>query len=50
MADENAYSRMLIGVHFRNDCEEGLRLGKLVGKKVVDLKLHDVIVASLWSN
>lgn len=39
MADENAFSRLLLGVHFRMDCEEGLRVGRLVGKKVADLEL-----------
>ena len=34
MADENAYSRIPIGVHFRMDCKEGLDLGYRVGKKV----------------
>ena len=34
MANESAYSRMLLGVHFRNDCEEGLRIGYLIGKRV----------------
>ncbi len=40
MANENAYSRVLIGVHFRMDCEEGLRLGKIVGQKVNGLSLR----------
>lgn len=39
MAAENAYSRVLLGVHFRMDCEEGLRLGKIIGHKVVSLPL-----------
>ena len=47
MANENAYSRLLIGVHFRNDCEEGLRLGKSIGKQVAGIALHDAIVASV---
>jgi hypothetical protein len=34
MAKENAFSRILIGAHFRMDCEEGLRLGQQVGEKV----------------
>lgn len=37
MADENAYSRIWLGVHFRMDCEEGVRLGKLVGRRVNSL-------------
>lgn len=32
MAIENAYSRVLLGVHFKADCEEGLRLGFEIGK------------------
>lgn len=39
MAAENAYSRVLLGVHFRMDCEEGLRLGKIIGQKVARLPL-----------
>jgi PAP2 superfamily len=34
MADENAYSRIPIGVHYRMDCKEGLELGYRVAKKV----------------
>lgn len=32
MAEENAFSRILLGVHFRMDCEEGLRIGQMIGK------------------
>jgi len=32
MAIENTYSRVLLGVHFKADCEEGLRLGFEIGK------------------
>ncbi|HRG33448.1 MAG: vanadium-dependent haloperoxidase [Saprospiraceae bacterium] len=32
MANENARSRMHLGVHFRMDCEEGMRLGTRIGK------------------
>jgi len=39
MAQENAASRVLLGVHYRMDCEEGLRLGKIIGQKVVNLPL-----------
>lgn len=39
MAKENAASRVLLGVHYRMDCVEGLRLGKMVGQKVVGLQL-----------
>lgn len=34
MANENAYSRIALGVHYRIDCQEGMRLGTEVGKQV----------------
>ncbi len=34
MAYENAYSRIPLGVHFRMDCEEGLRMGIAAGTAV----------------
>ena len=37
MAEENAYSRIPLGVHFRMDSEEGVRLGFQVGRKVNDM-------------
>lgn len=37
MAVENAYSRIPLGVHFRMDCDEGLRMGYLAGQRVVQL-------------
>ncbi|MCK8494462.1 phosphatase PAP2 family protein [Spirosoma sp. RP8] len=37
MAQENAYSRVLLGVHYRMDCEEGLRMGYSIGRKVNQL-------------
>ncbi|HZV69139.1 MAG TPA: vanadium-dependent haloperoxidase [Saprospiraceae bacterium] len=40
MAKESALSRILVGVHFRFDCEEGLRLGDLIGKEVSELPLE----------
>ncbi|HNG90686.1 MAG TPA: vanadium-dependent haloperoxidase, partial [Saprospiraceae bacterium] len=40
MAEENAFSRVLMGVHYRMDCEEGLRLGKAIGQKISRLHLH----------
>lgn len=40
MAQENAFSRVLLGVHFRMDCEEGLRLGKAIGQKMHSLPLR----------
>lgn len=40
MALENAFSRIPLGVHFRMDCEEGLRLGSMIGKNVGTLKVN----------
>ena len=37
MADENAFSRIPLGVHFKMDCTEGLRLGELAAKRVIEL-------------
>ncbi len=37
MAEENAYSRLPIGVHFRMDAEAGVSLGYKIGKKVNNL-------------
>jgi len=37
MADENAYSRIPLGVHFRMDCSEGLRVGELAAQKVLQM-------------
>ena len=34
MAIENAYSRIWLGVHWRMDCDEGVRLGYLAGRRV----------------
>jgi hypothetical protein len=34
MAEENAYSRLPIGVHFRMDATSGVSLGYGIGKKV----------------
>jgi PAP2 superfamily len=39
MAKENAYSRILMGVHFRYDCTEGLKLGTEIGKVIANLEL-----------
>lgn len=36
MAQENAYSRMLLGVHFKEDCDEGLKLGYEVSKIIIN--------------
>jgi hypothetical protein len=37
MAVENAYSRVPLGVHYRMDCDEGLRLGYLAAKRTQSL-------------
>lgn len=37
MAGENAFSRIPLGVHFRMDCVEGLRMGEAAGNKVLAL-------------
>lgn len=37
LADEDAYSRIPLGVHFRMDCSEGLRLGELAAQRVLEL-------------
>lgn len=34
MAQENAWSRVPLGVHFRMDCEEGVRFGTAIGRLV----------------
>lgn len=39
MSIENAYSRIALGVHFRMDCAEGLRLGTEIGKKLNKIDL-----------
>jgi hypothetical protein len=35
--EENAYSRIPLGVHYRMDCDEGLRLGELAAQRVLEL-------------
>jgi len=39
MALENAASRLYLGVHFRMDCTEGLRIGKKVGQNMLSIRL-----------
>jgi membrane-associated phospholipid phosphatase len=39
LAEENAYSRIPLGVHPRFDCVEGLRLGKLIGNNAINYNL-----------
>lgn len=37
LAYEDAYSRIPLGVHFRMDCDEGVRLGELAAQRVLEL-------------
>ena len=41
MAHENALSRLWAGVHFRMDCDEGARLGYIVGNRIANLPFED---------
>ncbi|MBP7238893.1 MAG: vanadium-dependent haloperoxidase [Saprospiraceae bacterium] len=41
MAKEDAMSRLFIGVHWRMDCEEGMRLGNLIGNNISHLELEN---------
>jgi hypothetical protein len=41
-AAENAYSRILIGFHFRKSIEEGTEYGQKIGRRAVDLFLRPV--------
>lgn len=47
MAGENAISRILLGVHFRMDVEEGMRLGEKIGEKIGALPLRRSGAASM---
>ncbi len=42
MSEENGYSRINLGVHFRMDCSEGLRMGYQVGRRVNALPFKKV--------
>lgn len=49
MGEENAYSRIPLGVHFRMDCSSGLTLGELAAMRVLKLpwkKKYDSLEAS----
>lgn len=37
MANEDAYSRIPLGVHFRMDCDEGIRMGELAAQRVLEM-------------
>ena len=41
-AAENAYSRILIGFHFRKSVEEGTEYGRKIGKRAVNLYFRPV--------
>ena len=41
-AAENAYSRILIGFHFRKSVEEGTEYGRKIGKRAANLYLRPV--------
>lgn len=41
-ADENALSRILVGIHFRLAVEEGVKHGRQIGKRAVNLFLKPV--------
>ena len=41
-AVENAYSRILIGYHFRKSVEEGTDYGRQIGKRAANLYLRPV--------
>jgi len=41
-AEENALSRILVGLHFRNDIEEGVKFGRKIGKRTANLFLRPV--------
>lgn len=45
MALENAASRIYLGVHFRMDCAEGLRIGKKVGENMLSVRLKKAKLA-----
>ncbi len=43
MSEENAYSRIYLGVHWRMDCSEGVRMGYQVGRRVNALPFKKVL-------
>lgn len=42
MAEENAFSRIPLGVHIRMDCEEGLRLGYEISDAINDMDMNSL--------
>jgi len=49
MAEENALSRIALGVHYRMDCDEGLRLGRLVSKRIAAMPFRKQEARISWS-
>ena len=45
-AAENAYSRILIGFHFRKSVEEGTEYGRQIGKRAANLYLRTDLQAA----
>ncbi len=41
MAKESSLSRLYLGVHYRMDVEEGLRVGTIIGEKISDLNIYN---------
>jgi hypothetical protein len=41
-ATENAYSRVLVGYHFRNSTNEGTAYGRKIGERAATLRLLPV--------
>ncbi|MCW5923915.1 MAG: vanadium-dependent haloperoxidase [Saprospiraceae bacterium] len=37
LSRENAYSRIPLGVHFRMDCDEGIRMGEVAAQRILEL-------------
>ena len=44
MAYENAESRIPLGVHFRMDAKESLKLGYRIGRKVINFLLVNKLI------
>ncbi len=43
MAEESAYSRIPLGVHWRMDCSEGVRMGYQIGRRVNNMPFKKVL-------
>ena len=44
MAQENAYSRMIMGVHYKQDCDEGLRLGYEIADIINSTDFRSILI------